>query len=55
MGGERYREFVASAGEEVVAWTERRVTLFCIDRAWSEHLAWVASLREGIHLVGLGG
>ena len=26
-----------------------------IDRAWREHLALAADLREGIHLVGLGG
>ena len=31
------------------------VMLFQIDRAWREHLALAADLREGIHLVGLGG
>ncbi|HET9315832.1 MAG TPA: accessory Sec system translocase SecA2, partial [Vicinamibacteria bacterium] len=34
---------------------EREVTLAHIDRAWREHLAFVAELREGIHLVRLGG
>jgi preprotein translocase subunit SecA len=34
---------------------ERRVALFHIDRAWREHLALLADLREGIHLVRLGG
>ena len=34
---------------------ERTVTLACIDRAWRDHLALCADLREGIHLVRLGG
>ena len=34
---------------------ERAVTLGCIDRAWRDHLALCADLREGIHLVRLGG
>ncbi len=29
--------------------------LACIDRAWRDHLALCADLREGIHLVRLGG
>jgi preprotein translocase subunit SecA len=39
-------------GEEPPA---RDVMLFQIDRAWREHLALAADLREGIHLVSLGG
>jgi preprotein translocase subunit SecA len=39
-------------GEEPPA---REVMLFLVDRAWREHLALAADLREGIHLVGLGG
>jgi preprotein translocase subunit SecA len=34
---------------------ERIVTLSCIDRAWCDHLALAADLREGVHLVSLGG
>ena len=34
---------------------ERLVTLWCIDQAWCEHLAVAGDLREGIHLVALGG
>ena len=34
---------------------ERAVMLFQIDRAWRDHLALAADLREGIHLVALGG
>ena len=31
------------------------MTLFHIDRAWRDHLALIADVREGIHLVALGG
>ena len=51
----RYGGLVAIAGEKAVRRAELAVTLFHIDRAWREHLALVADLREGIHLVGLGG
>jgi preprotein translocase subunit SecA len=46
---------VAAVGEEEVLDAERRVTLGWIDRAWRDHLAFCAELREGIHLVRLGG
>ena len=32
----------------------RRAALFHIDNAWADHLAWLADLREGIHLVSIG-
>jgi preprotein translocase subunit SecA len=46
---------VGAAGEEAVIRAERAVTLSCIDAAWRDHLAFCADLREGIHLVRLGG
>jgi preprotein translocase subunit SecA len=46
---------VAAAGEQAVLAAERVVMLACIDRAWRDHLALCADLREGIHLVRLGG
>jgi preprotein translocase subunit SecA len=52
---ERYAALVASSGENSVECAERTVTLFHIDRVWREHLAYCADLREGIHLVSLGG
>lgn len=42
-------------GEELVADAERRVTLAHLDWCWSDHLAHVGEVREGIHLVSLGG
>ena len=53
--GERYEALVAAVGEAAVRRAETAVTLGHIDRAWSEYLSFVAELREGIHLVGLGG
>ncbi len=52
---DRYAELVAAAGVEAVEQAERTVMLFHIDRAWRDHLAFCADLREGIHLVRLGG
>lgn len=46
---------VAAAGEDAVRRAERAVTLHHIDRTWCDHLSLVADLREGIHLVALGG
>jgi preprotein translocase subunit SecA len=52
---ERYATLTASAGEKDIERAERTVTLFQIDRMWRDHLAFCADLREGIHLVSLGG
>jgi preprotein translocase subunit SecA len=51
----RRARLVAAAGERAVIDAERTVTLACMDRAWQNHLAVCADLREGIHLVRLGG
>jgi preprotein translocase subunit SecA len=52
---DRRASLVAAAGEDAVQRAESRVTIGCIDHAWYKHLARAADLREGIHLVGLGG
>jgi preprotein translocase subunit SecA len=52
---ERRAVLVAAAGERAVLDAGRAVTLACLDRAWRDHLALCADLREGIHLVRLGG
>jgi preprotein translocase subunit SecA len=46
---------VAAAGEAAADEAERDVTRAHLDRLWREHLAACADLREGIHLVRLGG
>ncbi|PYR36054.1 MAG: hypothetical protein DMF90_11480 [Acidobacteria bacterium] len=55
LENDRRERLVRSAGEAAVAEAERRVTLLEMDRTWREHLALVAELRDGIHLVALGG
>jgi preprotein translocase subunit SecA len=51
---ERYAELVAAVGEEAIHKAERQVSLFFIDHYWSEYLAAIADLREGIHNVRAG-
>jgi preprotein translocase subunit SecA len=34
---------------------ERYISLFSIDRCWSEYIAYINDVREGIHLVNIGG
>jgi len=46
---------VAAVGERATEDAERAVTRAHLDRLWREHLAASADLREGIHLVRLGG
>ncbi|NNF59390.1 MAG: accessory Sec system translocase SecA2 [Rhodothermaceae bacterium] len=52
---ERYATWCTQVDTEVVEEAERAITLHHIDQAWADHLAFVADLREGIHLVGIGG
>jgi hypothetical protein len=54
-GHPRHDELAARVGVAALCEAERPVTIACLDRAWREHLAFVADLREGIHLVRLGG
>ena len=42
-------------GAEATAAVERRLTLHALDECWADHLAAVADIREGIHLVAVGG
>jgi preprotein translocase subunit SecA len=44
----------ARFGREAFDRLARRAALFHIDNAWADHLAWLADLRESIHLVVLG-
>ncbi|HPM76236.1 MAG TPA: accessory Sec system translocase SecA2 [bacterium] len=51
---EFYMKLVERVGERGVRLAERTVTLYHLDRAWSDHLATVADIREGIHLYSIG-
>ncbi|MBD2893734.1 Protein translocase subunit SecA 2 [Actinomadura sp. RB99] len=50
----KHAELVKVAGAEAVAEAARQVVLYQLDRCWAEHLAFLAELREGIHLRSLG-
>jgi len=50
-----HAQCVSAWGKERLEELERRVALYHLDRGWAEHLAWIQELREGIHLVSLGG
>lgn len=50
-----HAELCRRSSEKQVAEAERLISLDHIDRAWAEHLALIAHIREGIHLVGIGG
>jgi len=51
---EFYGELVERVGERGMRLAERAVTLHHLDRAWGDHLATVADIREGIHLYSIG-
>jgi preprotein translocase subunit SecA len=50
---ERLAELSASVNRSVLISAARQVALFHIDRGWADHLAFIAELREGIHLRAL--
>jgi preprotein translocase subunit SecA len=52
---ERYEELSAKVGEELLRTVEKRLTLLAIDRCWSDHLAEVQRIRDGIHVVSFAG
>ncbi len=52
---ERYLKFVSMVGKSVLEKVEKQIMLFHIDQHWADHLAEIAQIREGIHLVRLNG
>ncbi|WP_084262285.1 accessory Sec system translocase SecA2 [Actinomadura formosensis] len=50
----RHAELTAIAGAGAVTAAARQIVLYHLDRCWAEHLAYLADLREGIHLRSLG-
>ncbi len=51
----RYEEVLGRVREEVLIGVEKRITLLVIDRCWCDYLDEMARVRDGIHLVTLGG
>jgi preprotein translocase subunit SecA len=52
---ERYDELVEEFDEDTVKTAARKIALHHLDRKWTDHLAYLADLREGIHLRSLAG
>ncbi len=52
---EKHQRMVEQWGAEFTADLERRLRLQAIDAAWSEHLEAVSEIRDGIHLMEIGG
>jgi preprotein translocase subunit SecA len=50
---ERLAELTPSVARSVLVSAARDIVLFHLDRGWAEHLAFLADLREGIHLRAL--
>jgi len=50
-----YRKLEEVVGPEALRQTENRLTLLLLDRHWSDHLALIDDIREGIHLQNYGG
>jgi preprotein translocase subunit SecA len=51
---DRYGELLAAVGHDVLAEAARQIVLYHLDGGWTEHLAVLAEIREGIHLRALG-
>jgi preprotein translocase subunit SecA len=52
---QRYQELRDALGDGLLLELERRVMLRAIDECWSDHLARVTEIRDGIHLAEVGG
>jgi len=50
----RYQEIVDDLGEEKLEKICRLIMLYHLDRGWADHLAYLADIRESIHLRALG-
>ena len=54
LSPERYEELVEELGEEQLERICRLIMLYHLDRGWADHLAYLADIRESIHLRALG-
>jgi preprotein translocase subunit SecA len=51
---DRFAELSETVSEDVLIDAARQITLWHLDRAWADHVSFLADLREGIHLRALG-
>jgi preprotein translocase subunit SecA len=52
---DRHAALVAAAGADAVRHAEQAIAIRQLDRHWSDHLALIEDIREGIHLQRYGG
>ena len=52
---ERFTKLRAAVSEEVLQNVEKQITLFHIDKCWTDFLDQIGHIRDGIHLFGAGG
>ena len=50
----RYEELVEQIGEDPLVRISRQIMLYHLDRGWADHQAYLADIRESIHLRALG-
>jgi preprotein translocase subunit SecA len=54
LSPKRYEELVDELGDEKLEKICRLIMLYHLDRGWADHLAYLADIRESIHLRALG-
>ena len=54
LSPDRYEALVEDIGEEKLEKICRLIMLYHLDRGWADHLAYLADIRESIHLRALG-
>ncbi|MCV7298786.1 accessory Sec system translocase SecA2 [Mycobacterium barrassiae] len=54
LSPDRYEELAEEIGEEKLEKISRLIMLYHLDRGWADHLAFLADIRESIHLRALG-
>jgi len=54
LSPKRYQELEEKLGKEKLETICRQIMLYHLDRGWAEHLAYLADIRESIHLRALG-
>jgi preprotein translocase subunit SecA len=54
LESERWEELAEKIDDEVLVDVAREIVLYHLDRAWADHLAYVADVQASIHLRALG-
>jgi preprotein translocase subunit SecA len=55
LAEERYQQLLPQVGKAALEDVEKTLALFFIDQCWTEHLAYMSHIRQGIHLWGFSG